>query len=227
MEESNLEIKEKEKSFLKNEHNIEYIGEIYSNELNTYKVILIGDKGVGKTSICLSLLKKEYINSIPSTISVQIQDYQIKINDKIIQIQFWDAGGIEDFYSYTPNLFQNVDLAIFVYSINDKISFEHLSSLNSLLNQNSLDCIKYLVGNKIDLEDKRMVKKYEAEDFKDTYGFNKNLEISAKINLNIKELLDDIGISLYDKYIKNNNDLSHEKINSYDDVKTSSSFNKK
>jgi GTPase SAR1 family protein len=60
MEESNAEIKEKEKSLLKIEHNIEYIGEIYSNELNTYKVIIIGDKGVGKTSICLSLLKKEY-----------------------------------------------------------------------------------------------------------------------------------------------------------------------
>jgi small GTP-binding protein len=208
MEESSLEIKEKEKSILKNEHNIEYIGEFYSKELNTYKVILIGDKGVGKTSICLSLLKKEYINSIPSTISVQIQNYQIKINDKIIQMQFWDTGGLEDFYSYTPNLFQNADLAIFVYSINDKISFEHISSLDSLLNQNNLECIKFLVGNKIDLEDKRMVQKYEAEDFKNINGFNKSIEISAKINLNIKELLDNVGISLYDKYIKNNNDFS-------------------
>ena len=208
MEESNAEIKEKEKSILKIEHNIEYIGEIYSNELNTYKVIIIGDKGVGKTSICLSLLKKEYINSIPSTISVQIQNYQIKINDKIIQMQFWDTGGLEDFYSYTPNLFQNADLAIFVYSINDKISFEHISSLDSLLNQNNLECIKFLVGNKIDLEDKRMVQKYEAEDFKNTNGFNKSIEISAKINLNIKELLDNVGISLYDRFFKNNNDFS-------------------
>ena len=208
MEESNAEIKEKEKSILKIEHNIEYIGEIYSNELNTYKVILIGDKGVGKTSICLSLLKKDYINRIPSTISVQIQNYQIKINDKIIQMQFWDTGGLEDFYSYTPNLFQNADLAIFVYSISDKISFEHISSLDSLLNQNNLECIKFLVGNKIDLEDKRMVQKYEAEDFKNTNGFNKSIEISAKINLNIKELLDNVGISLYDRFVKNNNDFS-------------------
>lgn len=227
MEESSLEIKDKEKSILKNDHNIEYLGEFYSNELNTYKVILIGDKGVGKTSICLSLLKKEYINSIPSTISVQIQNYQIKINDKIIQMQFWDAGGLEDFYSYTPNLFQNADLAIFVYSINDKISFEHISSLDSLLNQNSFECIKYLVGNKIDLEDKRMVQKYEAEDFKNTFGFNKYMEISSKINLNIKELLDNIGISLYDKYTIDYSDLSHEKINSYDDAKPSPLLNKK
>ena len=222
MEESNLEIKEKEKSLLKNEHNIEYIGEFYSNELNSYKIILIGDKGVGKTSICLSLLKKDYINSIPSTISVQIQNYQIKINGKIIQMQFWDAGGLEDFYSYTPNLFQNADLAIFVYSINDKVSFEHISSLDKLLNQNNFECIKYLVGNKKDLEDKRMVQKHEAEDFKNTYGFNKNMEISTKINFNIKELLDNVGISLYDKYNKNISNLSHEKINSYDDIKNNS-----
>ena len=227
MEESSFEIKEKEKSFLKNDNNIEYIGEIYSNELNTYKVILIGDKGVGKTSICLSLLKKDYINRIPSTISVQIQNYQMKINDKIIQMQLWDTGGLEEFYSYTPNLFQNADLAIFVYSINDKISFEHISSLDSLLNQNSFECIKYLVGNKIDLEDKRMVQKYEAEDYKNTYGFNKFMEISSKINLNIKELLDNIGISLYDKYISNNNGFSHENINSYEDAKPSSLLNKK
>ena len=227
MEESSFEIKEKEKSFLKNDHNIEYIGEIYSNELNTYKVILIGDKGVGKTSICLSLLKKDYINRIPSTISVQIQNYQMKINDKIIQMQLWDTGGLEEFYSYTPNLFQNADLAIFVYSINDKISFEHISSLDSLLNQNSFECIKYLVGNKIDLEDKRMVQKYEAEDYKNTYGFNKFMEISSKINLNIKELLDNIGISLYNKYISNNNGFSHENINSYEDAKPSSLLNKK
>ena len=151
----------------------------------------------------------------------------MKINDKIIQMQLWDTGGLEEFYSYTPNLFQNADLAIFVYSINDKISFEHISSLDSLLNQNSFECIKYLVGNKIDLEDKRMVQKYEAEDYKNTYGFNKFMEISSKINLNIKELLDNIGISLYDKYISNNNGFSHENINSYEDAKPSSLLNKK
>jgi hypothetical protein len=52
------------------------------------------------------------------------------------------------------------------------------------------------------------VQKYEAEDFKNTYGFNKSIEISAKINLNIKELLDNVGISLYDRFVKNNNDFS-------------------
>ena len=207
MEESNNKIKETQNNLLSLEYKIEHIGEKFSNEYHSYKVILIGDKGVGKTSICLNFIKKELINNIPSTMSVQIDNYQIKINDRIIQIQLWDTCGIEEFYSYTPNLFQNADMAIFVFAINDKKSFENIPSFNDVLCQNNVECIKFLVGNKIDLEDKRMVKKFEGEDIKNKYGFDTYIEVSAKINLNVKNLLENIGISLYEKYeIEHNHD---------------------
>ena len=218
MEESNIKIKETQNNLLSLEYKIEHIGEKFSNEYHSYKVILIGDKGVGKTSICLNFIKKELINNIPSTMSVQIDNYQIKINDRIIQMQLWDTCGIEEFYSYTPNLFQNADMAIFVFAINDKKSFENIPSFNDVLCQNNVECIKFLVGNKIDLEDKRMVKKFEGEDIKNKYDNNKFIEVSAKINLNIKNLLENIGISLYEKYEMEHN---HDKNIINEDIKKS------
>ena len=217
-EESNIKIKKIENNVLNHEYNIEHIGEKYSNEYNPYKIILIGDKSVGKTSICLNFIKKEFINNIPSTMSVQIDNYQIKINNKIIQMQFWDTCGIEEFYSYTPNLFQNADMALFVFAINDKKSFENIPSFNDVLCQNNVECIKFLVGNKIDLEDKRMVKKFEGEDIKNKYGFDTYIEVSAKINLNVKNLLENIGISLYEKYEMEHN---HDKNIINEDIKKS------
>ena len=124
----------------------------------------------------------------------------IKVNDEIIVLQFWDACGNEEFAYKTPNLFRNASLAIIVYAINDKQSFEKVSIWINILKEYSQVTIKYLIGNKSDLEENRKVKKEDAERVKDVYDDIKLFfETSASNGDNINNLYENIVISLYEK----------------------------
>ena len=170
------------------------------NEKKTYKVIIIGNSGVGKSCISFRLINKKFDNQLPSTISLDVSSYKVKVNGKIIQIQFWDTCGNDEFAQNTPNLFKNSSLAIIVYSLDNRKSFEDLCIWNNILTELSFECMKYLVGNKSDLE--REIEKNEVEKLIDDYDFSKYFETSAKSGFNIKKLMDNIAISLYEKFEK-------------------------
>ena len=132
-----------------------------------YKVILIGDQNVGKTSIIQKLVTKYFNKKYNSTIGFDIFYYRVKINDKIIKLNIWDSCGMKDFFSCTKNIFTDVALAIIAFSIDNRDSFEHLKDWINILNQNSSpNVLKFIVGNKSDLEDKRQFQQEEGEKFK-------------------------------------------------------------
>jgi small GTP-binding protein len=170
------------------------------NEKKTYKVIIIGNSGVGKSCISFRVINKKFDNQLPATISLDVSFYKVKVNNKIIQIQFWDTCGNDEFAQNTPNLFKNSSLAIIVYALNNRESFEDLGSWNNILTELSFECMKYLVGNKSDL--KRVIEKKEVEKLIKDYEFSKYFETSAKSGFNIKKLMDSIAISIYEKYEK-------------------------
>ena len=170
------------------------------NEKKTYKVIIIGNSGVGKSCISFRLINKKFDNQLPATISLDVSSYKVKINSKLIQIQFWDTCGNDEFAQKTPNLFKNSSLAIIVYALDNRKSFEDLCIWNNILTDLSFECMKYLVGNKSDL--KREIEKNEVEKLMDDYDFSKYFETSAKSGFNIKKLMDNIAISLYEKFEK-------------------------
>ena len=105
----------------------------------------------------------------------------------------------------TQNIFKNVSLAIFVYSIDDRSSFEQIEKLYNILNKNSVDSIKFLIGNKSDLNKEREVSKEDGESIKQNYDFKYFLETSAKFNNNIDELMNNILNSLYQKLLEIDN----------------------
>jgi len=82
-------------------YKVEYLGEKYSKDFLTYKVIILGLYGVGKTNIIYRLMKKNIDTDYAPTISADIKNFQIKINDKIIQIQIWDTCGNDTFVENT------------------------------------------------------------------------------------------------------------------------------
>ena len=79
-------------------------------------LIILGLYGVGKTTIINKLTKKEIDKDYSPTISIDVKYFQVKVNDKIIQIQFWDCCSNVEFALNTPNLFKNTSLAILVYA---------------------------------------------------------------------------------------------------------------
>ena len=190
-------------------YKVEFLGEKHCKEYITYKVIILGMFNVGKTTIIGKLMKLPDQMYEP-TLSLDIKNIQIKVNDKIIQIQFWDTCGNDEFAGSTPNLFKNASLAILVFAINDHKSFDNLRSWYNLVKEHSFDNTLFLIGNKNDLKKEREVTMEEVENFKKSYDNIKMFfETSAKSGENIDKLLDNIAISIYAKNVKEENEFEN------------------
>ena len=114
-------------------------------------------------------MKKGFDKDNSSTISVDIKNFQVKVNDKIIQIQIWDSCGNDAFAKSTPNLFKNASIAILVYAINDKQSFEDLEKWYNILKDFCYAHKIFLIGNINDLKEERIVESEKGETFKNDY----------------------------------------------------------
>ena len=194
----------------KNKYKIEYIGEKLTKDLKVNKVIIIGMLGVGKTSIIHSLMNNEVDKEYSPTMSLDIKHIQAKVNDKIIQIQIWDSCGNDKLAQQMPNLFKDAFIAIIVYAINNKKSFEELKKWYNLVKEYSFDNIIFLIGNKSDLEEEREITKENVETFKNNYDDIKIFfETSALNHENMDKLLDNIVISIYEKDINDENKLDN------------------
>ena len=182
------------------------------NEI-TYKAIVIGDIGVGKESIIQRLINDSgaFNENYKATIGFDIFKYKCKVNDLIINLNIWDTCGLTDFSSCTPNTFKDTTLAIVVYSIDNKESFEHLENWVNLLKENARpDKLVFIVGNNNDLEDKRQVKEEEGKAFMEERDFNYFIETSAKDNKFIKELFQQAFAQLYEYYYKRKEDSKED-----------------
>ena len=161
-------IEEKEED--KSKYKIEYLGEKFSKDYKIYKVIVFGTFGVGKTNIINKLIGKEIKKEYEPTISIDIKSIQVKVNNKIIQIQIWDLCGSNKFVQNTPNIFKNTSIALLVYAINNKEkSFDELKNWYNILKEHSYKHKIFLIGNKSDLEKEREVTIEDAEKFKNNY----------------------------------------------------------
>jgi len=194
----------------KSKYKVEYLGEKISKDLASYKLIIIGRYGVGKTTTLHKLMGKEATKEYSPTISIDTKNIQVKVNDTIIQINIWDCCGNEKFAINTPNLFKNASVTILIYAINDNESFKDLENWYNMLKENSNGSIIFLIGNKIDLENERQVTREDGEKFKRNYEDIKMFfEASALKSINIDNLLDNIAISIYEK----NKELENEENN--------------
>jgi len=190
---------EEEEEENKSKYKIEILGHKFSKDLYSYKIVLIGRYGVGKTSLINKIINKEIDGEYAPTLSIDTKNFQVKVNDKIIQIQIWDCCGNDEFALNTPNLFKNASIAILVYAINDKKSYDALENWYNMLKQHSYESIVFLIGNKSDLEKEREVTLEDAEKFKTNYADIKiSFETSALNGSNIDKLLENIAITIYE-----------------------------
>ena len=176
------------------------------------KLIFLGESSVGKTSIIHRICQGEFSPNLKATISLELNNYYIKINDYIIRIQIWDTAGQEKYNSIVKNYFQNADIAIYIYAINDENSFEKIQDWYFVAHDNNQkagnkEMKNILLGNKKDVgETQRKVSTEEGELFAKKNNFLYFQEISCKdsnekeIN-NINKVFDIIAI----QYFKNLN----------------------
>jgi Ras-related protein Rab-1A len=184
-----------------------------------FKIIIIGDSGVGKTSILSRYADDSFTESHISTIGVDFRFKTISIENKYtneleqIKLQIWDTAGQERFKNITSAYYRNADGLVVVYDITDNKSFDNISIWLSEVRkymENSKPII--IIGNKSDRED-RQVTFEELEQFSKKNNFL-YLETSARQDNNIELLFMKMAVAcLYDK---NNN--SEDKIDNIETV---------
>jgi len=176
-----------------------------------FKYIIIGNAAVGKSNICFRYTKGEFNEKYQVTINLDFTYKNIKIDDYDCRIQIWDTVGQECFKSVSRGYYKNSVCALVVYDITNRDSFNNVLSWIDEVKKNGPNTITLvLVGNKSDLNDKRVISIEEGENF----ATNNNMpfyETSALTGDNINKLFEDTVKHIIDKIKKNYYDLSTEK----------------
>ena len=136
-----------------------------------FKLVLIGDSGVGKTNILSRYINNEFSFATKSTVGVEFGSKIIMKEDKTIKLQIWDTAGQERYRSITNAYYKGAKGAFVVYDITRKDTFINVDKwIGDLKTNGNEDVFILLIGNKCDLEDKREVSSDEvakkAEQFK-------------------------------------------------------------
>jgi small GTP-binding protein len=180
----------------------EVLPEDYNQYDLSFKMIVIGDAGVGKSCLTTKAAKGIYEEIYSPTIGFEFLVFNVKLNDKVIKLQIWDTCGQELYRSLITNFYRNSSLAIMVYAINSKESFENIEMwLRELRTHSNPDAKVFLIGNKIDLENQRQVEKEKGEQFCKENKLNLFMESSAKTGVNAQNIFIQAAKTLYDDYI--------------------------
>jgi small GTP-binding protein len=121
-----------------------------------YKIIIIGDSGVGKTCLTYRATSGEFREKMAATIGFEYFPFVVKYKNKILKLEIWDTCGQEAYRSLIKSFFNNSSLAIIVYAVDNKKSF---SSIDEWIRQCrslcSPDTRFFLIGNKNDVEEEK------------------------------------------------------------------------
>jgi small GTP-binding protein len=169
----------------------------------SFKIIVIGDSGVGKSCLTNRATTNLFEDAYSATVGFEFLSFNIKIEDKVIKLQIWDTCGQELYRSLITNFYRNSSLAIIVYAINSKDSFENIEMwLRELRTHSNPDAKVFLIANKIDLENERKITKEQGESFAKSNKLNLFIESSAKTGFNSKKIFIKAAKLLYDEHLK-------------------------
>jgi small GTP-binding protein len=128
-----------------------------------YRVVLIGDASVGKTSIISRLIDNTFNAHISSTVGANFQQFSQPVGDRIITLQVWDTAGQERFRALSPIYYRGAHAGVAVFSMDNHDSLESLPEQISVFLEVAKNARVFIVGNKIDLNDQNQFSKSEAE----------------------------------------------------------------
>ena len=164
--------------------------------LEKYKLVFLGDQGVGKTSIITRFMYDTFDTSYQATIGIDFLSKTMYLEDRTVRLQLWDTAGQERFRSLIPSYIRDSSVAVVVYDITNRKSFSNTSKwIEDVRAERGDDVVIMLVGNKTDMSERRQVSIEEAEK-KAQADQVKCIETSAKEGYNIKALFRKLATQL-------------------------------
>lgn len=160
------------------------------------KVVLLGDQGVGKSSLVLRFVTNSFDKYSEATIGASFMSKLVMVDGQPIKYQIWDTAGQEKYHSLAPMYYRAAAAAIVVYDITRAATFNTLKAwVRELQQMGPENVVIAICGNKNDLEDRREVDSAEARAYAEEIGAI-YIETSAKANRNVHELFVDISHGL-------------------------------
>jgi len=176
-----------------------------TNKTYQFKLVLLGDTSVGKSSIVIRFVKGQFSEYQESTIGAAFLTQTVPVQDCTVKFEIWDTAGQERYHSLAPMYYRGAAAAIVVYDITSQESFHRAKSwVKELQRQGSPDVVIALAGNKIDREEEREVQAADSKQYADDNSLY-FIETSAKTNVNVRELFLAIARQLPKE---NNNDAN-------------------
>ena len=173
--------------------------QIKNIEVFEYKIILVGDPGVGKTSILTKFVTNEFQSVYSSTIGVEFKLKDIYVNNNCARLKIWDTCGQEKFRAITRQYFKNSNGVFIVFDLTNKDTIKRLNVWMKDINDNiTNDFFVFLIGNKVDIKDRDISISEEAKQFANNKKIN-YYEVSAKTGSGIYNVFEKMANKLVSK----------------------------
>ena len=177
-----------------------------------YKIITIGESGVGKTCILRRFAENKFLKNHLATIGIDYRTKVLNINNKNVKLKIWDTAGQERYHNITSNIFKGTDGILLVFDITDELSFQKIQDwieqIKSNLPENEIGIV--LLGNKCDVE-QRAVTQEQGEELAEKLDI-KYFETSALNGTGINEAFESLTKIIMEKKNNNTNDPQEKSI---------------
>jgi len=150
-----------------------------------FKLLLIGDSGVGKSCLLLRFADDTFCSDSKSTIGVDFKIRSMNVEDKKIRLQLWDTAGQERFRTITSSYYRRAHGVIITYDVTDRLSFDHVRQWLGEIGKYAGPVQTLIVGNKCDLVAKRVVSSEQGQELAESLGLE-HVEASARSAHNVE-----------------------------------------
>jgi len=173
-----------------------------------FKLLIIGNSSVGKTSFLFRYADDSFTSAFVSTVGIDFKVKTVFRNDKRVKLQIWDTAGQERYRTITTAYYRGAMGFILMYDITNEESFNAVQDWVTQIKTYSWDNAQVvLVGNKSDMQNDRIVALERGKQFAEHLGLD-FFETSAKENINVKQVFDSLVDKICNKMSENLNDAN-------------------
>jgi len=166
----------------------------------TFKLMMLGDASVGKTSLTLRYISGFFMEDLKLTIGVDFYSKTTLFNEKKVKLQMWDFGGEERFRFLLSQYCKGANGAFFLYDITNVRSIEHLPEWTQIVRENAGDIPIMLIGSKKDLDEFRTVPREDGILAAKKYNLSSFIELSSKTGDNVERAFKVMTETLFEHY---------------------------